>query len=699
LIGASGDVLEQGMFVLNAELRKWNFDNQALLQNGYKVYTHPDVTPSGFEPKANGDTLTGLVGNVAALVDVDNIEQMRTLLDELFDRYENDCDYDRFNIMQSWLTAAYPTSPSGHLSIFDGGFFFQLNGRTFLRPPLQDITGGDEMTDTDLHWLGGSGVLFDIDFGEVIFQPFPFPGKSSASRVSTNTNVFQAGPCYPSFQKTDGSVISMTGREASDWDSPRDVNFAAVGSGKIQLDGYAILPETKIRLIEGKDNEWNFVGNGAADFTNPVQGLRVVNAGVGTNDDTARTYWTPKVQSSGVRRIITSTDSTDRPGIGVPSGGPVSLWPPGSYREFDGTFVGTSNQLLYRSFEEASDGTSIIDSRASLGYHVFDDCIWVTGPGAAGSGSITAGGIHPISPHNGDLLWCRTADRTVATSGRLPIAPGVNDPGHFQVHRGLVPFGANGLLRISPVWEQNRVGSCGTGDGFNNTTFTVFFQQYNLPTMSYVEQASTYTACDENGYLGPGEIIASLIHDGTNYFISERSIRPPSTGGNVTRWTSALVFDGAFNGPRTSQRFYANGDYLYNGGTTASDPLTIDANMNNYGAASGIGKWSIDSEPASLTEDLGSFTHNSAKPIVAEVHVGYHANNQCKIHDIIFIASADATHVTPGLWVLIEFSTVMYLMRLTEEATFYKVEVSVRLSIVGTNDSTIPYQIIHLDVD
>jgi len=229
---------------------------------------------------------------------------------------------------------------------------------------------------------------------------------------------------------------------------------------------------------------------------------------------------------------------------------------------------------------------------------------------------------------------------------------------------------------------------------------TVYFQRYSLPGLNHTEQASSYTFCEETspGVIGNG--ISDLFYDGTDYWIVDRFL------GRVSRWTSALVFDGLFTGPIGARRYYINGEYWYTvaGSIQTGDPLLVDSNMTNYGIPSGIGKWHVTSEPSPITSDVGTFTHDSAKPIVAETHVGYRAVNTTLIHDIIYVDSADATHLTPGIWVVITFNRTMFLFRIIERSTHYEVLESVNVNYAGDSHSSpypddFPYEIIHLDVD
>jgi len=716
VLGASGDVMEQGMFVINAELRKWGFNDENLLQNFYKVYTHPEVTPSGFEPKPNGDTLEGHVGDVAALADIDNINQMRFMLDELFNRYDNDTDYFQRHFQAAWLTTAYPESPSGYIRFQElSPGTFLVYGFDYLRPDPDFVGDGENIEDLDIHWLGSSGVIFDVDFGEVIFNPYPFPGESVNNRASANSLQFDTGPLYPTFHKTDGSLISMTGRERSDWDSgfADEINFNAFGSGKIQLDGYALLPETKVRIVTGADNGWFFVGDGSSDFVNPVQGVRQLSSN-GDTDGTARMYYdVPGSLGSGFYRILTSTSRSAVPEAGIASGAYTSLWPPGGYQERINAngfrvYAGWNNNLLRRSTYEASDGTRIVFPDLSRGYQVFDDCLWITGITAGLSGSVTAGGLHPISPHNGNFMWFRSAERTIASRGNRPSTssegPDAPEPGHWEVHRGLEKFGSNEILRVSRSWQEDfTINACGPGNNNDLRESTVYFQRYELPELTHTEQAETVPFCEDvagGGDFGTlGNALSSLFFDGTHYFIGDRLL------GRVSRWTSALDFDGIYTGRIAARRYYVDGEYLYSiaGAITTGDPLITDANMAGRGSASGIGKFSFTTHPSDILTETGNHTHDSAKPIEADKHVGNQSPSNCDIHHIIYVDSSDATHVAPGIWVLIQFGNDLYLMRVVEEATIYRVEESYELDLFADSGfpfgDDFPYEIIHLDID
>lgn len=702
-IGASGDVLEQGAFVINAELRKWGLTDENLLSNGMKVYTHPDITPSGFDPKPNGDTLEGLVGNVAALADVDNIPHMRFMLDELCGRYANDTSYQRNNHLRSWLVGAYAL-PSGHRRVVNLGFGSLITNSTWTRPELTDIIGGDPIETTDIHWLGGSGVLFDVDMGEVIFQPFPFPGENFNFAALNDHPRFNFAPFYPSFQKTDGSLITLTGREAQAATQGTWIvrtNLDAIASGKIQFDGYAIRPDTNVRLINGLDNAWSFEGNGTNDFTLPIQGLRVVNNGNGKNDNTARTYWSTRAQASGVYRVITDTPRSVAPNIVMPSGGPVSMWPQGGYRfeTFNGEpfFAPVGNRTLPRSYSVTSDGGTQINPNASDGYQVFDDCIWMTGRQLAGSGVFDKfGAVFPISPYNGNFMWWRPAERIIASTGNAG-----SDPGHFHVQLGFERRGTTEILRLSKTHNREIISTtCGSMSDADLIITTAYIQRYSWPSLDHIEEVAMEALfCEENDIAGFGNTLVSFTFDGTNYWIG-------SNVGTRTRITSALAFDGHFSGPNIARLHRGNGVDLYTvaGSVQVGDPLLDDPNMDGIAnPASGIGTWSIFSEPTDINNDRGEVTHDSAKPIRGETHLGHKVATSTRIHDIIYIDPVDVTHQSAGLWVLITFGSDLFLLRVEEEATEYVVTTSIDLNYTTDGFSfpvpdDFPYEIGHFDI-
>lgn len=673
-IAASGDLIEAAMFVYNAELRKWGLEQLDLLQ--YNLYTHPDVAASGFEPKARGETLTGLVAGKVGLLAVDNIEQMRLqLLTFLFDLYSDDSNYGSSDFLQAWVQTAYPESPSGTLRIHEVlPNIFVLDGRTFLRPAAEHITGGD-FIDTDLHWLGGSGVFFDIDVGEVIFNPFPFPDSSNYFAPSTGNHRFNFGPVIPVIQTTVGGLPSVDPtRYQTDiglGTFKALTNFNAIASGYVQIDGYVLLSGSTMELVKGNDFNVEGTVTNVDDYTGHIQGLRRVADGAGKNDPSARCYRLPTVQASGLYRFLVHNRRANVPLTAIPSGF-VSLFPQGQVIKSDTGDLILSNFIDGRQLIEASDGTMILRPELAKGIHVLDDAIWVTSPNNADtpSGNFHSAGLFVLSPWNGDLVWYRPAERILSTSGNYGPGPAI-----FGAHVGLMDIGTD-FVRVSKtalqIFESNVLGN------EDLSTFTIYFQRYDKTTLDHTEVPVGYSIQSEDSLTGnfsdAATGLTAALSDGTDVFVC-------SEFGTVHRFNSSLAFQTAYRGPIARRRYFANGQYLYSigGNVQVGDPLLSIAG----GLGSGIGVWSR-TEPAGTPVDMvGIITHDSGKPLRGEAHFGHQTN--ARIHHIFDVTGS--THVRDGTWMLIQFDTRLHLCRIVEQASQWLVVESMRF--IDTFD-TIP---------
>lgn len=708
-IGMSGRLIEEAMFVYNAELRKWNFPDQLdLLQ--FHLYSHPDVTPSGFEPKANGDTLEGLVGGIAALESIDNIEEMRERMDTfLFSFYAGDSVYGSADFLNAWLQTAYPESPSGGYRItqpFPPLNIFSITGRTFLHPELESVTGGDLITTLDTHWLGGSGVIFDIDCGEVIFNPFPFPREGFESAASSNNFRFQFGPIYPNIQTTAGNLPSIeVSRYQSDVQAGRfkqETNFDAIASGYVQIDGYCLLEDTLIELVKGNDDNVEADVSFANDYTGHIQGLRPVRDGAGENDPSARCYRLPTAQSSGLYRVLTHNTKDNVPDTAIPSGF-VSLWPQGQVRKLHpgGTLAPAFNNNFIDGQQNSatSEGNLDIDSDDARGIHVLDDAIWIAGPNVTGgSGTFDSRGMFVCSPYTGHMVWYRPAELTLATSGNAGN-PTTNAPGHFGVHFGLMDIGSD-FVRLSKVTSQ--FFTFETSPAADTGVYTLHFQRYNKTTLDHTEQSEQFTFEFDNSIPDVSALRGAFSDGGAVYTWREF--------GGIIRFTTGLSFNGYFvgSGPDIAgRRHYAGGDLLYTltGNVHVGDP--IRSMTPPGGSSSGIGKWSISSEPGSPGSDTGVYTHDSAKRLRAEDFFGH--ESIMVIHSIFEVSGA--THVRDGIWMLMQFSspggfiqnTELYLCRIVEESTEWRVVEVLRtgefLQVIGSTGLEFPVEGILHDID
>lgn len=692
-IGPSGDIIEQAMFVLNAELRKWNVTSLSLLT--YQAYSHPDLPGSGFEPKDNGQTLIGLVG-VPALLTSNNIEQMRDNLGtHLFSAYANDSVYGSSEFLNAWLKSAYPESPSGDLRIIEilPIPIFSLIGRTFLRPPLENITNGNLITTTDMHWLMGSGTLFDIDIGEVIFNPFPFPGTSNFFSPSANNLQIEFSPTIPTIQTTLGNIPSvLASRYQSDvgvGTFKNTTNFAALESGYMQIDGYVLLPETTIELVRGNDFNFEDTVSFSNDFTGHIQGLRRVSNNLGQNDASARCYRLPTTQNSGLYRLLTHNQRVHVPFTAIPSGF-VSIWPQGNVIKSNTGLLVTnpSNFIDGQQYTITSDGGLKRAPTEAKGVHVFDDAIWLAGPNdSTSSGTFDSRGLTVVSPFTGSFVWYRPAERILSTSGTF--GPG---PAHFGNHLGLFELGTD-FVRISKTGSE--FFTFETSPTADTGVYTIHWQRYNQTTLNHIEESKTFTII-EDGLALTLDSIGGAIRNSSNIYIWNEI-------NTITRFTTGLNFDGYFRGPIAGRRHVGGSQLLYTrgaGGLTVGDPLLAIGATN---IASGIGKWSISIEPADIFTDSGEYIHTSAKPLRAEAHFGFRSATNTIIHSIFDIIGA--THVPNGTWMIIQFQSNIFLCRIVEESTEWRVVESMQLretvdgSFTGTLPDEFPFEGILHEID
>lgn len=694
-IGPSGNVAEAAMFVLNAELRKWGVDNLANLT--YNIYTHPDVPPSGFEPKAGGETLTGLVGNAASPLSLDNIEQMRNSLFTLFSAYDNESNYSNLDFRESWFNSAYPESPSGSLVIFTtNSFSYSFRNATFLRPPLESVTGGDFVSTTDIHFLGGSGVIFDIDAGEVTFNPFPTFIRDRQLNPGNSDFRISFGPITPMVQKTDGTVPTINSSRLDDGAGSQfenETNFDAMSSGYVQFNGYCLVEGTVIELVTGDDNSYfNSVQN-SSHYNSHIAGLRAVNNGIGSNDSTATCYRIPSPKAAGLYRLL-AYNPKETVGVSSPVSGTVSLWPPGY------TTQANDGALLRDNFTDGqqnsltSDGYPVVDARDARGVHVFDESLWIASPSLVATPDNTTAGLYLLSPYTGEVVWYRPAEMTVSTAGDTG-----SPSGNFKNHVGLMDIGSD-LVRLSLSLDYNFFPGPGPlpGDG----VFTFYFQEYDKTTLDHNEVGVTFTFTNDDQ---PARTTYdSVITNGSDIFLSV------DLGNEILRFDTSYNFTGFFRQPNTlpsCRRHYAGGDLLYtttsNPGAFVSDPLkTISG-----GATSGIGKWNITGEPGSTTTDIGSFSHVSAKPLRAETFVGNF--NFAAISTIFDISGS--SNFTNGIWMIVQFSnsvfflgsSEVFLLRIVEGSSEWQAVEGYKLDqftlITAAGGGEFPTEAVYMSVD
>jgi hypothetical protein len=496
-VGISGVHFEAAQFVMNAEMRK--FGASEFYQRFWEVFANEEgegPSPSGYEPKARGETLDGLVGLVPQ-IELDQIDTMRAVLhDGLFDSTYSDFlgEYSPDEYARDWIRNVYKNSPSGAFPAETAGG----QPSRFLRPVLQDDGSTyvpsvffsnprlGLLEEADLHWLGGSGVILDIDVGEVQWNPYPMAMSQLNSNTHNSPDLWRVrvAPFYPNFQKTDGDLISLNGLEEEWWDglaptATEVLNYQHVGSGYIRYQGYCIFENTK--FIFGDVN--TFAGSQEGIFTTSHE-MNAVAEGERKlgNSETASggslVFLDPVALPTGVYRVAAQNTKALFPSTTVESG-IVSQWPePSINRE---------------------------------GYEVFDEAFWVTdwGDNSDGRGSVGPSGLSVVSPWTGDPVWSRRAITDLLGTNFL----GSNITWSRRTE-SLERLGVNMIRRLG---QTKAIQTDDPMNPLTGTTMTVDVFTFNdlLTTVSSVEVTLSLTPV-----IGSFAFTKTLMQAGTENWIS-----------------------------------------------------------------------------------------------------------------------------------------------------------------------------------
>ncbi len=224
-VGISGIVFEQAGFVL-ADLFN-RADLASSLYPDFFRYKSLDVAKIEYTPSGTDTNLASVLDPGLSLV-IDQIIEYRIALRRISSRIGTDTQdtkiiRDSFLLdtesnttqraIADWLINSHPgRAPNAQAAASDDKFTRLVTG--------SDPTPGANILNMDVSLLGGSGVLLDIDFGEVIYQPYPYIAGISMATLDNphdGTRSMHRGvivrPIYPSFQKSDGSVISINNVE------------------------------------------------------------------------------------------------------------------------------------------------------------------------------------------------------------------------------------------------------------------------------------------------------------------------------------------------------------------------------------------------------------------------------------------------------------------------------------------------------
>ena len=647
-LGLSGILLEQAQFAITAEIRKWTGDDHDL--QPFHVYTHMEVVPSGpYEPKAIGTTLDNAI-NPGAAIFIDNILECRLALNTLLAFYEADTNLGTYQYRAAWLQALFPESTSGFISGFDEQAFFDGVGHWRHRMPSE--SGIIDYVSDEV--LGSSGVLYDIDFAEVMFNPAPHIvglGFDDAHGRRTNGTVdtfsVQEYPLFPAFQRLNGSIVGLTGREPTNLST---YNTSHVASGTVRLYGYMLKPQTQLMLSKQR------IFDGVVDFTVVAEGIR---APYNPNVPTTVLFITPTTQGSGVYRIGAANRFVDFPNATIESG-VFSQWP---------------TMQLYWSSDHPTNSTT---TTANGGYHIFNDCIWMTDVADTSSfGGPNFGypsGLAILSPYTGHRMWVRYADMTPYTVDRLL---GALRDFNWGGSRGLERVSSNNIYRTSPLIQRPTSPASGQ--------FT--FARYD-DMLDFVTLFTTTSSSPNADNLVPLGGDTAAVHDfwfnGSNYFIAAGQF----VGFDMWKFDSSFHYVTKYIFNRPSGIHNARGAYV------AGKDVLFHGILDNGGvnfATSGIFPINF------ITDGSDPFDNSANLGVVGEAEISYgtvkYINGQSKlgvaqsaeIMDLFEVTSA--THVVPGVYAIVRFKLNtspfdggdLYLLRIEEVANSWEIRSLTRL--------------------
>lgn len=665
-IGLSGILLEQAQFVITAERRKWNKfagGGSHFLPN-FNLYVNPAISPSGrYEPKVDGSTLGNEIYPAAAWI-LDHIQETRIALNNMFSDYSDDSDLDQFQYRAAWFQSLYPESPSGFYFADDADIFSSVVGHWEHRFPSE--TGIIDYLSNDV--LGSSGVIYDIDFAEVMFNPAPHMSTTGfdtihGRRVNNSEDTFniQQFPLFPGFQKTDGSLVPLTEREPTFLRTHRNYNIDHITSGAIRLDGYVVTSGTSFFL--GR-NANNFDTN-IEEFIPLAQGLREVD--FGGNFPDARVFIIPKPQASGVYRAAVVNKRSDFPNTTIESG-VMSFWPQLTHYwpsgvGVDATLVGSTTTL------------------ANLGYHVFDDALWMLDTSPTNASALTIpSGLAMLSPYTGHRMWVRYADQTAIDSTVSFSGPPTVTNLNWSTFVGLERPAADVIYRVHPTIQRPFASTSG------QFRLGLYNDNLDLVTDVTTTSDSVETNLVDQFPLGGGDVLGDLWLDINNneYWVATAS----AAGFAFWKFDSNLKYINKYiqlNGIVDPKGFSTGGLQFVFGdiGSSGIYPTTIVDGTEPF-------------DNTANTPQVGTVTLGTPKNINAAPFIG--VSSFATIHDIFEITGG--THVPDGIYAIVSwFNTSgtinsIYLVRIEEDTSTWEIHAITRMETsiqVGTGRRELLY--------
>jgi hypothetical protein len=663
-IGPSGVLLEQALFVLTAERRKllkFSFgEGNNYLYDAF-VYVNPVIAPSGpYEPKANGSTIGNAVYPGAAFI-IDHIQDLRYAMNQHFSFISQDTNLGSDDYRAAWLQALYPESPSGFLFATDPDTGNDVTGHWAHRAP-SDIGAFVDYTLPEV--LGASGILYDIDFGELMWNPPPhlssFGNDTMHSRKVDGTNdtfSVQQFPIFPAFQKTNGDLVTLTGREPDVIPQASDYQIDHIASGAIRFDGYALFSNTK--LFVGRNG--NIFNTTTPDFTVDAEGHRVVLDG--GNVASSRIFASPSAQTSGVYRIAAKNRFADFPTTTIESG-KMSFWP-------TITSYWPNSDAVVQPYGQ----TQVV---GYLGYHVFDDCLWQTDVSFNQSVTPDTGfcsGLAIMSPYTGHPLWVRYADQTAVDS--IPLAGFPAKKKNWSTGKGLERVTTNDIRRLHPNIQHDATLVSGQ----------FIIMQYNdmldLTTSFATTSDSVETGLVDNVPLGVGSSTTIEVNDlwrddvTGEYWIANSNF----AGFDVWKFDSSFKYINKYifnpnSGINNARGFFMNGNhYLFHGEFGATGTTHIRGSGIYPVRFGADGTEPYDNTSNQPQVGVLWIWPNEGKFINGAPFLG--TRRFAEILDMIYVPSA--THVVPGVYALVRWARAegsfndLYLLRLEETTDAWEI--------------------------
>lgn len=322
LLQPSGLLFEQAAWVLMAELRRYNVSgmfNTAEVAGIPTLNNYPDrrfPVNNVYDPSPTGAYLASYTP--AFLLNLTNIGSIRNLMTTLFFGPAGVGGLGN-SVATDWFTEAFRNHPRGTNSnpFFSQDIFahpMSQNGTSSVGVILDTPTVQEDafFSGRSYYPLGSSGVLYDIDLAELMYQPWP----RLSSSFGVGTSIFGGGsaPFFPQFQTTVGVFIAVSnGGRTKFWED-----------GNLTLRGDVLVPGTEALITQTND----FSGSNLIDtlvFVEP--GLASLPAFDSRISTIAEAAFTTVPLSSGSYRLGVRLLKTVNANVVIPSGVRSSVFP------------------------------------------------------------------------------------------------------------------------------------------------------------------------------------------------------------------------------------------------------------------------------------------------------------------------------------------------------------------------------------